>query len=312
MDRNVLEVRIEDALTLSLLPALYDRRMANDDQGNRNRLERDGESLPTGRRRGFTLIELSIVLVIIGLIVGGILVGQDMIHAAAIRAQVSQIEKYDSAVNTFKTKYHWLPGDLPAQDASGFGLEPRDGTYGRGDGNGILQDDPGYPTDSYQQGELLGFWNDLANASLIGDPIYINNSTYVDSCPQAGVYPTPAEAAKCFPICKLGGAKCLVQIFTSSSTLVTYYFLEWPSGSLQFSAWPTAVITPTEAFSIDTKIDDGGPFTGRITLSQPGNASLSVADNPGATACALNTTTYNVGFSHGNQPLCIPRIKVGF
>jgi prepilin-type N-terminal cleavage/methylation domain-containing protein len=41
------------------------------------------------RRNGFTLIELSIVLVIVGLIVGGVLVGQDLIRSAAVRAQIS-------------------------------------------------------------------------------------------------------------------------------------------------------------------------------------------------------------------------------
>ena len=44
------------------------------------------------KRAGFTLIELSIVLVIIGLIVGGVLVGQELIRAAFVRAQITQIE----------------------------------------------------------------------------------------------------------------------------------------------------------------------------------------------------------------------------
>ena len=43
------------------------------------------------KKQGFTLIELSIVLVIIGLIVGGVLVGQDLIKGAEIRATVAQI-----------------------------------------------------------------------------------------------------------------------------------------------------------------------------------------------------------------------------
>jgi prepilin-type N-terminal cleavage/methylation domain-containing protein len=44
-------------------------------------------------RQGFTLVELAIVLVIIGLLVGGILVGQDLIKAATVRTTVSDIEK---------------------------------------------------------------------------------------------------------------------------------------------------------------------------------------------------------------------------
>lgn len=50
-------------------------------------------TLQMKNQSGFTLIELSIVLVIIGLIVGGVLVGRDLIKAAEVRAQVSQIEK---------------------------------------------------------------------------------------------------------------------------------------------------------------------------------------------------------------------------
>jgi len=58
---------------------------------------------------GFTLIELSIVLVIIGLIVGGVLVGRDLISAASVRAQITQIEKYQQAVNAFRDKYGGVP-----------------------------------------------------------------------------------------------------------------------------------------------------------------------------------------------------------
>ena len=71
---------------------------------------------------GFTLIELSIVLVIIGLIVGGVLVGQNLIAAATVRAQITQIEKYNQAVNTFYGKYQALPGDMNVATASQYGF----------------------------------------------------------------------------------------------------------------------------------------------------------------------------------------------
>lgn len=90
-------------------------------------------------QRGFTLIELSIVLVIIGLIVGGVLVGQDLIRAAAVRGQISQIEKYKTAANTFLGKYGYLPGDIKDPDASNFGFPPRGQYAGEGDGNGIVE-----------------------------------------------------------------------------------------------------------------------------------------------------------------------------
>lgn len=62
---------------------------------------------------GFTLVELSIVLVIIGLIVGGVLVGRDLIQSAKLRSVLSDIEKFNSATLTFENKYNCLPGDCP-------------------------------------------------------------------------------------------------------------------------------------------------------------------------------------------------------
>jgi prepilin-type N-terminal cleavage/methylation domain-containing protein len=63
------------------------------------------------QERGFTLIELSIVLVIIGLIAGGILAGSELIHASKVRATVKRFTEIDTAVNTYRTKYACLPGD---------------------------------------------------------------------------------------------------------------------------------------------------------------------------------------------------------
>lgn len=63
------------------------------------------------QRHGFTLVELSVVLLIIGLIAGSILVGREMIEAAKIRKVVRELEHYATAIAAFKLKYNCLPGD---------------------------------------------------------------------------------------------------------------------------------------------------------------------------------------------------------
>ncbi len=62
-------------------------------------------------KTGFTLIELSIIIVIIGLIVGGIMVGGSLIRQAEIRSALGDFEKINSAMNVFRQKYNCMAGD---------------------------------------------------------------------------------------------------------------------------------------------------------------------------------------------------------
>jgi prepilin-type N-terminal cleavage/methylation domain-containing protein len=87
--------------------------------------EQHGPPKTHTRSSGFTLIEMSIVLVVIGLVVGGILTGQSLIAAAGVRAQIAQIENFNTAANTFFEKYGYLPGDIPAGPAAQFGFASR-------------------------------------------------------------------------------------------------------------------------------------------------------------------------------------------
>jgi prepilin-type N-terminal cleavage/methylation domain-containing protein len=152
-------------------------------------------------RAGFTLIEMAIVLVIIGLIAGAVVVGQDLMRAAGVRATISQIEKYNTAVNTFREKYGYLPGDINASAAALFGFLPRGIYHGMGDGDGYIEglyaNSPSTNTGyAIGYGETAMVWVDLSMANLIDGGF--NTSTMLSrppgTIPGAGVrapLPTP-------------------------------------------------------------------------------------------------------------------------
>src|SRR5579884_1907131 len=138
---------------------------------------------------GFTLIELSIVLVIIGLVVGSILAGRDLIDAAQQRAQLAQIEKYQTAVHTFELKYNgYLPGDIPYTVAGQFGLFNQgnnasySGSVGGGDGNGFIQcwSWTPSPLQAGTYGEPLVFWRHLSDANMVDGTFGANLQLYGD------------------------------------------------------------------------------------------------------------------------------------
>ncbi len=84
------------------------------------------------RQRGFTLIEIAIVLVIIGLLIGGVMQGQSLIRAAKVKDIITTATDLSGAAATFKTRYHVLPGDHPAATTE------IPGAVGNGNGNGVI------------------------------------------------------------------------------------------------------------------------------------------------------------------------------
>ena len=226
-------------------------------------------SLSPNNNKGFTLIELSIVLIIIGLVIGGVLVGRDLIKAAEIRAQISQIEKYHAAVNTFRGKYGYLPGDIPDPTATQYGLISRwtcwgtSPCLGNGDGNSIIEGS--YNSNAGQngglaeaEGETQAFWVDLSTANLVDGSFY---NTYPN------VWNTYATSVNnTFPSAKIGGGN---YVYVYSYNDVNYFGL---SGNVVFEAWAMAAtenpgLTVQQAYNIDKKIDDGLPQSGTVTAT---------------------------------------------
>lgn len=63
-------------------------------------------------QKGFTLVELAIVMTIIGLLIGGILKGQELMENARVTSTVAQVKSYSAAVTSFKDMYQSYPGDM--------------------------------------------------------------------------------------------------------------------------------------------------------------------------------------------------------
>lgn len=70
------------------------------------------------KQLGFTLIEIAIVLVIIGLLLGGVLKGQELINAARVRNIAAQLDGVKIAYLGFQDRYRVYPGDMPTATAA--------------------------------------------------------------------------------------------------------------------------------------------------------------------------------------------------
>lgn len=274
---------------------------------------------------GFTLIELSIVLVIIGLIVGGVLVGQDLIKAAEIRATVGQVEKYNAAINTFRTKYNGIPGDLVSAQATAFGLfgTGMTGASGLGDGNGQLQSSG----DTFRAaGEPLVFWLHLSQAGLV-------DGSYGANAASGGVPATANLMSEYLPTAKLGRGNYWAAAADAGQN---YYILGGVTGLATTGAYTfSTALTPIESFNIDVKLDDGAPVTGVVqargtgasifaNYTSTGAASGGVAptssantssscvtanDGSAPTTATVTSNVYNRATTAGNTPNCTLRFR---
>lgn len=254
---------------------------------------------------GFTLVELSVVLVIIGLIAGGIMLGQDLIHAAEIRATIAQIEQFESGVTAFKTKYGCLPGDC--MDAAAVGFDPAtagngDGLIGALAGTGACAYLLGGCSDQIV-GEYTNFWYHLSAASLI--PYFIKpfNPVNFSESFHTGIASPPVRIPRIYssnglPVNGwavhvearfLPTAPPIEHLPTHNLTMGSAY--TYPSGL--FTGYP-----PIDIKIIDDKIDDGMPLTGRARSGGGGSAIMS----------GIITYNYNllgIGPGGGNNAYCI-------
>ena len=238
---------------------------------------------------GFTLVELSIVLVIIGLIIGGVLVGQDLIKSAEVRSTIGQKEKYDTAVNTFRNKYNGLPGDLA--NPANFGLDSSgtasSSTIGQGNGDGLIQSS-GSSAHGFA-GESFMIWKHLAKVSLINESISAADDYAATAITGIGDGSIPSA--------KIGKGS---RWHASSATGFNYYLLAKITGNITagtsaFVTAPADSLTPNEAFQLDTKMDDGLPKSGIARAVTFTAASIQADGDTTPTDAGVVTASLNAG-----------------
>jgi len=209
------------------------------------------KSKKSQKQKGFTLVELAIVLVIIGLIVSGVLVGQDLIKAAELRATIKQHQDFQVAVNTFLGKYQGIPGDI---NGAKYGLDGGcAGTANHGDGDGLIEDSNGAILE--HNGEISCFWANLtSDGKEMIKGVYDGHSS---DTPSATINDVVGFN---MPKLKTGGTGW--GVFNDGAD---HWFTTGVVGSQANDLYVSTVdFVPLDAFDIDDKIDDGVPTAGDV------------------------------------------------
>jgi prepilin-type N-terminal cleavage/methylation domain-containing protein len=234
------------------------------------------------QKSGFTLLELSIVLVIIGLIIGGVMVGRELIRQSEIRSTLTDIDYYKTSIHAFRLKYNAYPGDMRNALSYWPSCTTADSlSTCNGNGNNSL--------DASATEQLL-FWRHLSLSGIV-----------------PGNYRGNYDAGKLYSGQNVPEARAKNSAYLMRDSAIGIYGLGaakrmhvgsfGTSGALTTSNVGYSVFTVLETSGIDNKIDDGIPNAGKL-IGARGNGSSGTSctsDDPWVEPYTGSTTvTYNL------------------
>jgi hypothetical protein len=266
---------------------------------------------------GFTLIQMGIALMLIGLLAGSAFMAKELVTLYRIHAQVSQIATFDEAVENFQTKYGGLPGDLLSISAERQGLPAGNGTPGHSDGDGNIS--PCNLGWQWHLGcETALFWSHLSISGMISEN-FSADSRFVDSrLPYVGsMDPYLPKLALTDDV--------YIAVWNSNPSQPSpkpqipygnYYELSGIKGVLdEKMVDDSRALTPLQSYAIDKKIDDGFPLSGRVVANGEANwpkDAWGTYAKPGISNCVYTDKTYNTNyFLRAEAPLCHLAIRLG-
>lgn len=226
---------------------------------------------------GFTLIEIAIVIIIIGLILGGVLKGQELIRSARTHNVADQGSAVKAAIMGFMDRFRALPGDYDKASAN----IPDIGDGQNGDGNSRVgyndSKEPGKPDDANRRKEVGLVWQHLAKSGFIsgafdGKPLRSGD---------IAAWNCPSET-------------CMTNAF--NGPLLFIYAREqtgvsWASDAMNNNQLWSGRRLPVELLSdLDRKLDDGKPSTGNFRV---GDGFVEGGRAPVGNVCATGGTLAN-------------------
>ena len=229
------------------------------------------------RQQGFTLVEIAIVLVIVGLLLGGILKGQDLINGARVRNLADMNAGVQAAYYGFIDRYRQVPGDMMAAAAASAIGDPAITVGGNANGQ----------VDAADWGEASALWVHLTRAGFL-------QGTYDGGATSATRYRAVAVA----PQNAFNGYMLLGQTRDYSTT----------------GGGPSATQTPRLglvlgnnipvdlARQLDLKIDDQRPLTGALRFT--GTTTVSYRGVSEATTLCMSSATTNEYDIAGDAQQC--------